>query len=55
MFEEIMKKIMNNILMVLLTGLFMSCQEKPVVLPTGTGEPGFNINPALDELWVQVF
>jgi len=49
-----MKKIMNNILMVLLTVLFMSCQEKPVVLPTGTGELGFNINPALDELWVQV-
>ena len=30
------------------------CQEKPVVLPTGTGEPGFNINPSLDQLWVEV-
>ena len=25
-----------------------------MVLPTGNGEPGFNINPALDDLWVQV-
>ena len=50
----IMKKTMN-ILMTLLSGLMlMACQEKPVVLPTGQGEPGFNINPALDELWVQV-
>ena len=48
-----MKRLMNMIT-ILLIGLLAGCQEKPVVLPTGNGEPGFNINPALDELWVQV-
>ena len=49
-----MKKTMN-IFMILLSSLMLhGCQEKPVVLPTGTGEPGFNINPSLDQLWVEV-
>lgn len=30
------------------------CQEKPVVLPVAAGEPGFNISPRMDELWMQV-
>ena len=45
---------MNIFMSLLMALMFTGCQEKPVVLPTGTGEPGFNINPALDELWVQV-
>ena len=49
-----MKKSMNIFMSLLAAVMFVGCQEKPVVLPTGTGEPGFNVNPALDELWVQV-
>ena len=49
-----MKKSMNIFMSLLAVVMFVGCQEKPVVLPTGTGEPGFNIHPALDELWVQV-
>ncbi len=49
-----MKKSMNIFMSLLAAVMFVGCQEDPVALPTGTGEPGFNINPALDELWVQV-
>ena len=52
--DNVMKKSMNIFMSLLAAVMFVGCQEKPVVLPTGTGEPGFNVNPALDELWVQV-
>ena len=32
----------------------ISCEADSVALPTGTGEPGFNIDPRLDALWEAV-
>ena len=38
-----------------LGGMFLAgCTEKPISLPTGTGEQGFNIDPYIDNLWLGV-
>lgn len=42
----------HKYLIVLLAAFcLVSCDEKPEVLPTGEGEPGFNIDPYTDSLW----
>ena len=44
-----------NIMFALVASLLMSaCEEKPVCLPTGTGEPGHNMDPRVDNLWNDV-
>jgi len=48
---------MKKILQILLCSscIFLSaCEAEPVVLPTGTGDKGFNIDPRLDALWEEV-
>ena len=49
-----MKKIMNMMFVLAASIMMGACSEDPVALPTGTGEPGFNINPRVDNLWNDV-
>lgn len=47
-------KRMTIYMMALSMVLLQGCVEKGIALPTGTGEPGFNISPRVDQLWEQV-
>ena len=49
-----MKKIMNMTSVILAVLILGACEKEPVVLPTGTGEAGFNIDPRIDNLWHEV-
>lgn len=50
-----MKKIFTTFaFLTLVLATFCSCDDKGVALPAKKGEPGFNIDPHVDDLWNQV-
>lgn len=50
-----MKKTFIGIFVIVLSALAAcSCEEKGIALPAEKGEPGHNVDPRIDDLWVQV-